>query len=188
MDVTDLGEDFVRLCRQIFDFLIHEYRFRVEGVTRDEHTVAVIYKNATTGVEISYEPRQNDIFVYLIRLVEGDIPAYLDRPLNWLYLHNLLEYKGSQRDIVHKSVGDWLTAADIETILRQYADALRACADDVLRGDFRAFDAAVHAIRGVDDHEMKPGGAAVFADGRPAKKRPRRNRNRIDAMSDRDIA
>src|SRR5688572_21632692 len=73
-----LDEVFKEQCRRAFRFLEDEYDCEIAESYQDSHAVSITYTNMTTGVEISLEPRENHIWVYLIRLVNGKIPAYLD--------------------------------------------------------------------------------------------------------------
>lgn len=99
--------------------------------------VEVTYKNQAMGIKVSFEFRENQIFVYLTRLINGEIPAYLDGPSHWFYLDNLVKLKGSpSTTLPRKEFGDWLTPDDIDEILTAYASALKEYGEDVLRGDF----------------------------------------------------
>jgi hypothetical protein len=137
-DTSDLQAIFVQNCLNKFEYL-STYGFELAGNTRDNYGSEVTYKNRTTGVKVSYEVRENEIFVYLIRLINGEIPEYLDAPSCWFYLDNLVKLRSPATNVPRKKGSDWLTLDDIDRILSAYADLLRKYGEDVLRGDFSVF-------------------------------------------------
>jgi hypothetical protein len=122
-----------------FRLLILEYGCGRPRIRRTSYSVDITYKNATTGIKVSLEPRENLVIVYLIRLADGEIPSYLDSPSSWHYLDTIIALRAPTDAVKQKLPDEQLTASDVERILTEYADALRKYGDDVLRGDFSVF-------------------------------------------------
>ena len=96
----------------------------------------VTYRNDTTGVNIVFSPRDNDIEVELIRLFHGeelDFLWYGERRVN---LSLLLRFRAAVVTDWYKEWPDPINAEDIKRILRECAAELRTHAADILEGDF----------------------------------------------------
>lgn len=137
-DRPDLHRVFTQKCLDKFRYLA-AYGCELTSIEDDRYLVEITYKNQTTGIKVSFELRENQIFVYLIRLINGEIPAYLDAPSRWFYLDNLVKLRSPSTTLPRKEFGDWLTPDDIDDILTAYASALKKYGEDVLRGDFSVF-------------------------------------------------
>lgn len=139
-----MKEYFVRRCKEVFKFLEEDYGFKIAVIEQDIFDSEIIYKNQTTAVKMRFESRENQIFISLYRLINGQLPIY----------RSLQEYDGdfsnnfSLDDIiflkspsltVKQGIKSQFTKSDIETILLQYAHAMRQYTDDVLKGDFTLF-------------------------------------------------
>jgi hypothetical protein len=137
-DRLDLQSIFTQKCLMRFEYL-STYGFELADITRDSYGSEVTYKNRTTGVKVSFEVRENEIFVYLIRLIDGEIPDYLDAPSRWFYLGNLVKLRSPTTNVPRKEGGDWFTPDDVDRFLTVYAELLKEYGEDVLRGDFSVF-------------------------------------------------
>jgi hypothetical protein len=137
-DVSELHRQFKQACLSKFAFLT-AYDFELTNINEEWYATEIVYKNQTTGIKISYETRDNDIFLYLIRLINGQIPAYIDAPSRWLCLDNLMKLRSPSRSIPRKGFGEPLTPDDIEHTLSAYAAALQEFGEDVLLGHFSVF-------------------------------------------------
>jgi hypothetical protein len=137
-DTSHLQAIFIQNCLNRFDYL-SAYGFELAGTTRDRYGSEVTYKNQTTGVKVSFEVRENEIFVYLIRLIDGEIPDYLDAPSHWFYLDNLVKLRSPRTNVPRKEADDWFTPEDVDHLLSVYAELLKEHGEDVLRGDFLVF-------------------------------------------------
>jgi hypothetical protein len=137
--MNKLQKQFEASCKRSFQFLIDEYGCQIVQSGQHAAGSAITYTNSTTAVKVSLEPRENFIFVYLIKLQNGKIPAYFDAPDGWVYLDAVLALKNPQLKVQQKAFGDWLKPKDIDTILAQYAHALRIYGWEVLAGDFTLF-------------------------------------------------
>jgi hypothetical protein len=64
---------------ECFGFLEAEYGCR-QASTRDEgrEGIFVRYRNATPAVEVGYEPTEEEIAVFLVKLEASRVPSYLD--------------------------------------------------------------------------------------------------------------
>ena len=157
-DISELRRTFIKECLDKFRFL-EAYGCELVGIEENDSDVEITYKNQTTGIRVSFEVRENNILVYLIRLVSGEIPAYLDAPSHWFYLDNVIKLRSPSTTLPRKAPGDWMTPEDIDYFLTAYADALREYCGDVLRGDFRVFAELRRQIdrpSSSDDEEVQP--------------------------------
>lgn len=134
----ELLHTFTQKCLNKFRYLA-TYGFELTGIEEDRYGTEITYKSETTGIKVSFDIRENDIFLYLIRLIKGDIPAYIDAPSRWFYLDNLVKLRSPSTTLPRKEFGDWLTPDDIDEILTAYASALKEYGEDVLRGNFSVF-------------------------------------------------
>lgn len=137
-DTTELNRIFTQKCLKKFG-LLADYDFELTSIEENGYGVEVTYKNQTTGIKVSFEGRENAIFVYLIQLINGKIPAYLDNPSRWFYLDNIVKLRSPSTSLPRKEFGNWLTPSDIDYFLTMYADALKEFGKDVLFGDFSVF-------------------------------------------------
>ena len=134
-DIPKLPRIFTQKCLRKFGFLA-DYGCELTSIEETGHIVEITYKNQTTGIKVSFESRENDIFVYLIRLINGEIPAYLDAPSRWFYLDNIINLRSPSTALPRKEFGCWLMPRDIDYFLTIYSDALKEFGEDVLLGDF----------------------------------------------------
>ena len=139
--MNNLYNTFENLCRQTFQFLEDDFGFKIASVERGPVNVGIhITYQGRSAVQVSFEPRENAVFVYLIRLLDGKIPEYpLKYPMNSFYLDELINLKSPSLKVAQKGAGKLLSSRDLEAILNQYANALRQVGIDVLRGDPRIF-------------------------------------------------
>jgi hypothetical protein len=137
--LMQLKYTFFDVCINEFKFLIDDYDCRIIECVQDHSNISITYANLTTGIEISLEPRENYIFVYLIRLHEGTVPQYLTSPRSWIYLDAILSSLRPPLKIIQNTYGDWLKPEDVKEIIKKYAQALREHGSDVLTGDFKIF-------------------------------------------------
>ena len=137
--MNKLQKQFEESCKRSFQFLMDEYGCQIVKSGKHAAGAAMTYANSTTGVKVSLEPRENAIFVYLIQLRDGKIPAYLDAPDGWVYLDAVLSLKNPNLKVRQKAFGDWLKPKDIDAVLAHYANALRTYGQEVLSGDFTIF-------------------------------------------------
>lgn len=145
-----LCEHFLETCRRYFRFLEEEYGCTILGTDNEyPYRLAVTYGNATTAVDIRYDRWEDDIFILLIRLVDGAVPENL--PGNHIHRHPLdavLHLRAPDEIVRQDQYSDPLKSEDREDILRQYASALRTHASDILRGDFSFFPELVRSGEG----------------------------------------
>ncbi len=131
----DLYEPFKEVCETHFRLLQEDYGCRLVEVSESVYEISATYANATTGINVSLEPREKEILVTLIQLVDGELVPYHLAPSRWLYAHTLLNRVGG-RSIEYQVTAPSMTVHDLERILSEYAEAMRGYADDILRGDF----------------------------------------------------
>jgi hypothetical protein len=125
-----------------FGFLVDE--FGCGAKTQDEGGDGIFtrFSNRTTAVEVSYEPTDDVVEVFIIKLVNGSTPAYLDSwQWNWVPLSRYLVQIGRSGTEEPNRV-PWGDRRALQTALQRQARALRQHAEAPLRGDFSVFDEA----------------------------------------------
>ena len=151
MTVRQSLTNFERICLQRFRFLEEELGFVVKKKERESYGVFITYKNPTTAIRISFEPREGGIFILISRLVEGKIPEYPifiqpDTVLHSFYLDDVIRTKVPNFQFDFK--GNKLSSSDqFERALNEVADALKKYASDVLQGDFESFEDAERIVK-----------------------------------------
>ena len=134
-----------------FGFLETAYGFhfaKVDGSSWWQTTVR--YDAALLAVRIDKSVEFERVEVWLIRLVDGQLPKYPifinpETPINYVILDRVLHYRGPQE--AEKLAGlKGLTDDRVEGSLIFLANALRTYCDDVLRGDFALFEIIAEQI------------------------------------------
>ncbi len=139
--MTDI---FFDLVIEKFRFLIDEFRFKKGARKKEAGVYQIAYQNETTAVEISFEWRDQYIYVRLYRLINGtkqEDPIVIQHysELNNFDLEDLLSLRKPSLKISPSIFGRALSKQDIETILEKYAIAIHKHAIDILQGDFSIF-------------------------------------------------
>lgn len=135
----EMKQSFFDACIDHFYFLIDKYNCTIIKSCSTFYNISLTYANSTTGIEIGLEPRENYIFLYLIKLHDGKVPGYLTSPESWIYLDAILSSLSPPFKIRQKPYGDWLKPEDVKEIVTNYARALKRYGSDVLSGDFKIF-------------------------------------------------
>jgi hypothetical protein len=140
-----LYEKFEGHAREAFRFLEDDYGFKLVHTNRNRYSSVILYQNATTGVEIEFEPRENRIWVMLYRLVNGKLPEYqsvqeLDRDAtNRFDLDSLIELKAPSLLAEREARRLTVREHDVEPAVAQRAAELHLFGGGILRGDFALF-------------------------------------------------
>lgn len=136
---------FNRSCYEIFKFLEQDFNFKVIDIKRDRHFgMDIIYKNKTTAIQISFEFRECKVFISLYRLINGNLPQYKSLREydcdfdNRFGFDDLITLRAPSLQI-KQVFNPKFSEMDLELVLLKYANALRICAADVLKGDFQVF-------------------------------------------------
>ncbi|HEU4783181.1 MAG TPA: hypothetical protein VFS83_07575 [Ktedonobacterales bacterium] len=144
-----------------FGFLETTYGFHfanVDGSSWWQTTVR--YDSPLLAVRIDNSVEFERVEVWLIRLVDGQLPEYPifinpDTPFNYVILDRALQVRAPQEAeglLELKGLED----EQVERSLVFLADALRVYCDDVLRGDFAIFDIiAVQIHQEVQEHPQE---------------------------------
>ena len=132
-------EDFLRCARQEFHFLVVEFGFRQQVLPkdRDVNQFQVRYRNATTFVEV-----EGTNWGYGINVLLGPRPRPIFWPDDPFPLWPIVKLR-------RPDLYDVLPIGDQLAQLATHAMALRECARDVLRGDFRIRDEVENPIHEV---------------------------------------
>ncbi len=143
-------KQFEKHCRRIFKPVLEDkFGFKIVDVKQTDFGDYLTYQNATTGVKISYEPKEGGIFVLLSRLINGKIPEYpihikADTILNSFDLEDIISFKLAQKGIGRKLKNyfrryNFSRKASLVKNLTRYAEELEEYAAYILNGDFRDF-------------------------------------------------
>lgn len=136
------------LVRDVFAFLENDYGFHI-AKKRADVSDGILYLNDTTGVKIIFSNREAYLFIYLYKLVDGEL---VENPSN-IYQASLLHGYGLDdiivlRDSYRLIKPTYMYSKDsrffnkdngLRLYLQEFANNLRNCADDVLRGNFEIF-------------------------------------------------
>ena len=143
---TDIVQVFDQECRSAFLFLVEQYSFECLPLTETWpfRGYQISYLSASVAVQVSLDRMDELVEVFLKRLIEGKVPDYpafieLDKPLNVFFLDDLIELRDPPLKVEQKA-GTPLTEDRLKSCLWSYAEALKRCGTDVLRGDLHVFE------------------------------------------------
>jgi hypothetical protein len=131
-----------------FAFL-EEHGFRLTA-TDDSSTweTWVQYTSATSAVRVTRSREFARVEVQLIRLVDGQVPAYpiwvTSEPMNWALLDNVLEARAPE--LLQRAAGG-VTGPEVDRQLAFWASALATAAPEFLDGDLAAIADAESIVR-----------------------------------------
>lgn len=142
--MNEIVNTFYAVVDDRFQFLIDQFGCGKEKKEPGGGIYNVLYLNATTGVEIGLEWREQYIYVELIRLIDGRVrenPIIItpDSELTVFNLEDLLTIRAPKHKLSNRYVRQPLSVQQVEYIVTDYAFVLREYAADVLRGDFGVF-------------------------------------------------
>src|SRR5918994_3612227 len=109
-----------------FAFLESDYDFRHTS-TRDEGRDGIFtcFRSDGTAVDVSYEPADDTIEVFLIKVERGRVPSYeRSWQTNWVPLFRYLDHVGASGAEGSKRV-EWGDRESLRRSLAQHARALR---------------------------------------------------------------
>ena len=134
---------------EYFQFLVEDFGTTEPVVNRpDALTVDVQFANHTTGVQVSLELREQQLFVYIVRLdPEAQFPPYFKSADRWLYLDALARLVNETPPTPSLP----LDRASIERAVKGHAAMLKRLAPEILNGDFAKFDAANAGAKGAEN-------------------------------------
>lgn len=119
-----LEQYFIDRSGYYFGFLERDHGYALEGVSRSEHHVAITYRSASMAIRVTFEPREEAIFVYVIQLETGRIPEYLDAPSRWAYLQEVAASSGNALK-TRKEVRRATDRSGVEAALSDHAKDLQ---------------------------------------------------------------
>ena len=137
------------LIRKHFGFLI-ERGFRVVKQSRDGAWAEVRYKKDSIGVIVTFEGRDQSVFVELCRLTLGKFPpkpTELSHRGDRVEIAYLLAVRAPDRIVRGYRVGQPSPQGGLDGILAEQAANLHDYASDFLEGDFSALDVATPGLR-----------------------------------------
>lgn len=126
--------------RDKFAFLKQKYEFREVSNVIDKYQCIIKMQNDTTGISINYERREDDIIVYLYRLIDGamiddKIPISADIPLNCIDLRYVVMLKKGESITDY----DWKEGKSYDDLIQNIIYDLKNYAEDILKGNFDVF-------------------------------------------------
>ncbi len=143
------SKKFDQIAKELFNFLIADYSFKLAECREEEWGYNLIYMNNTTGVKIVYEFREAYIFIMLYKLVDGKLienPRSIkdDTVLYGYGLDDIVNLKNAKDSMKPTyEYGDESEYYDKENGMTLYvlkfADNLRKYANEVLNGNFDIF-------------------------------------------------
>jgi hypothetical protein len=130
--INDPGADFVPATEDRLGFLERDLGFRrriVDGT-------AILYEGDRTAVRVELAPRDDEVCVWLVRLVNGRMPPVFSyAPSHWIPLDELepaLRYR-------RRMWGERFSEEELDRTLLMAASALHRN-ENVLRGDHEIFE------------------------------------------------
>jgi hypothetical protein len=152
-------KQFEKHCRRIFKPILEEkFGFKIVDFEQTGFGDYLTYQNATTGIKISYEPREGGIFALLSRLIDGKMPEYpihieADTILNSFDLEDIITLKLAKRGIGRKLKNyfrkyNFSRKTNLERNLARYAEELEEYAAYILNGDFGDFPEPDKIVKG----------------------------------------
>lgn len=131
----ELYADFRAHVRESFRFLENEFGFRLVGEEEEPpHGTHVTFANDTTGVKIDLQPREGYLTTYLIELIDGEVPSYLDYAgKKYVGIDRIAELETGKDEFL---AGDLYAPAEVRRMVDRYARMVREHGEPILRGDF----------------------------------------------------
>jgi hypothetical protein len=124
-----------------FNFLIKEYDFKTVSSVIENDFCSIKMQNYTTGISLNYERREDDVLVYLYRLIDGQmiedkIPISVDIPLNSIELRYIIQFKKGDDMIGTLQSQNYNS---IDGLIQNIVNDLKEYASDILKGNFDVF-------------------------------------------------
>jgi hypothetical protein len=155
--VTASARKWAQRVQRHFGFL-EDHGFRLAETDDSSFwTTWIQYRSPTAAIRIERSTEFQRVDVYLVRLVEGQVPPYpiwiSAEQINWVLLDNVLEARGPSRP---NTPAGGLTAGDLERQLAFWASSLITVTPEFLDGDMSAIDDAAAVVRGrVTEHPQQ---------------------------------
>jgi hypothetical protein len=127
------------VCLDKFSYLEREYSFKV-AKKKGVDNIEIVYQNGTTGVQILFDRRENQIYVMIYQLENGKLienPIFLSYDTR-VYGYDLDDIL-SQRIPGYSGTKMRSDCNGVLCVLENYAKMLRLHAADLLLGDFQLF-------------------------------------------------
>jgi hypothetical protein len=134
-------KQFLKLAQNKFHFLIKEFMFKEPKFNVDSFGYYLEYRNATTGIKIEYETREQYINVNLYRLIAGEFPQFeIDKECdNGFSVDDVATLRVNNCIVSQAQSINNLTNKQVEQILDGYRIVLSESAKDIMNGDFSIF-------------------------------------------------
>jgi len=141
--------DVADLIKKHFHFVI-DHGFRVVKQSRDSGWAEIRYRKASLGIIVTFEGRDQSVFVELCRLTEGKFPSKPTERLvsgDRVEIAYLLAVRAPDRIVRGYRRGEPPPVGGLEGIMEAQAANLREYAADFLDGDSSVLDLAMPGLR-----------------------------------------
>ena len=129
--------------KSYFDFLCSNFAATLIKEEIDSFGVFLTYTNETSGLRISYEPREGGFFVMIFPLKNQKIPEYGD----WYDVLDLFQVKDVAFVEQHISKFDDPNMKEVKLALKHFADNVKIHARSFLFGDFSIIGALEQIVK-----------------------------------------
>ena len=134
---------FRNLIMNSFSYLISDFDFKLKKEEDNDSGYYITFMNDTTGVRISYVPRDGGAKILLYKLINGELPEYPifindDTELNQFYIFDLIVLRNPNYKKDFPGIFNSNKYIEMEAI-EEYGTAVKEYAADILRGDFTVF-------------------------------------------------
>jgi len=137
-----MSPSIIKYIQQEFRFLGEEYGFR--QIQRKKNTDEVIYKDSDVFVRVSYDKREDDVFVYIGKLVNGNIPEY---PIFITKDTDLFFYEIDDIKSLSDTGGGDTSRLKIDKKIKIKAVDTKKYANKILQGNFSCFPKLEHIVK-----------------------------------------
>jgi hypothetical protein len=141
---SEVARAFVEEAQLAFRFLQDELRYAETIVEDVPFAVWVTAKGLETGVKVTLDLRDRLVEVFLVRLIDGELPPYDEAEAT--HYADAISLATLVRD--EPNPADYQLAStdreELRRVLQWNAGVVRAFVD-ILRGDFRRFEEAIAA-------------------------------------------
>lgn len=145
------NDNLFKITQNIFSFLEDDYGCELKKSVKEGWGFEVLYSNLTTGIKVQCEYREACLFIYLYKLIDGELienPRNIrfDSELTGFDLNDVISLNNSS-NIIKPFYSEFELNQDSETLIKLktfryillFAESLYTYANEILRGDFKIF-------------------------------------------------
>jgi hypothetical protein len=141
--MPNLIENFEQLALREFNFLKRDYHFEVHSIKKDNYGCFMMLKTASLAIRISLEIYDGGVFAKFYKIKDGEIPEYpvfFDPTAEFLIFdfNDLMRLRCGK--VISQDSKRIYEPAYLESLVHEYAIAIKENASDVLTGDLSVFE------------------------------------------------